>query len=162
MPTVPSRWSLKLSKSMPVKLGIWGKGMGAIMGLFTAKFTDKIVSQVLQYPSFCYIDIISKSNSLYANEIKRVLKNKTPREKEKIKANLAYFDGLYLAENLATPSVLISDLENRAALPEQAFSIFNHLQGEKEMHLFAETGLSEIEQERKVGNTVRKYFEKTL
>ncbi len=145
------------------RIGVWGRGIGATMALFTSKFSNHISSQLIESPSFCHTETLHKSHEHYAVEINTKLKRQSSSYQKKIKNNFKYFDGIFFAENLQVPSTFITNLNNKKKLPEQTFSIFHEIKSEKEIHIFTEdTPKLAEEQNKKIHNIAKNHFDQTL
>ena len=120
------------------RVALWGRGIGGAMGLFATKFTQWIKCQIIQYPSFCYLPLLFKCKSSYAEEIKPTVKRLKKVKNEIFSMTLNYFDASFMAEDIVIPTAVLADLKNKGALPETAFSIFHEIKGDKEIHLFNE------------------------
>ena len=145
------------------RIGVWGRGIGATMALFVAKFSNHISSQIIESPSFCDLDNLYKSKEKYAEEIYTVIKKKDQIAEANIKRNMSYFDGSFFSENLHTPSAFITHLGSKQIPSKQAFALFNQIQGEKEIHIFTDDNPDLFEEnKKKTHKIVQKYFGRTL
>ncbi len=145
------------------RIGVWGRGIGAAMALFVARFSAHVSSQVIESPSFCDLDNLHKSKEKFAKEIYTVIEKRGGSHEQSIKQNFRYFDGNFFAENLQTPSAFIANLDSKEISPKQTFILFNQIQGEKEMHIFTEDDPDGLEeQNKKTHQIVQEYFERTL
>ena len=145
------------------RIGVWGRGIGATMALFVSKFSNRISSQIIESPSFCGWENLHKSNEKYAKEIHSVLKKKSQSYQKRLQQNISYFDGIFFAENLETPSAFITNVADKKVSPEQSFALFHAIKGKKEIHVFTEdTPDSFKEQNKRTYAIVQKYFTQTL
>ena len=145
------------------RIGVWGKGIGAVMALFVSKFSDHISSQVIESPGFCHLDTLHQSGAPYAEEINYLLKKVNKSNRKKLKENARYFDGAFFAEKLTVPSAFVTNLNEKKLPPEQTFSLFNGVTGDKEIHIFTETApKSRAQQEQQTQNIVYNYFSRAF
>ena len=145
------------------RIGVWGKGIGAAMALFVSKFSDHISSQVIESPGFCHLDTLKQSGAPYAEEINYLLKKVNKSSRKKLEANARYFDGAFFAEKLTVPSAFVTNLNEKKLPPEQVFSLFNGVRGDKEIHIFTETAReSRIKQDQQIQNIVYNYFSRAF
>ena len=139
----------QITKFDQKRIAIWGKGIGAAMTLFAAKFTKKSKCQIIQYPSFCYLPLLSKCKSAYAKEINSKINQIRKMRNNIFSKTLNYFDASFFAEDIGISSAVFADIKNKGTLPQAVFSIFHELKGEKEMHLIAENNLDEETEQEK-------------
>ena len=121
-------------------IGIYGKGFGAAAGFFTAAYSDRINSIVMDSPIFCNIPLgqnLSESDaSREINDIISVQKNK----KSQIKKNLSYFDIINFTDNLTCPVLFITGLKDTGSPSECVMGLFNRLQCSKYIEIYPDEG----------------------
>ncbi|MFH0975475.1 MAG: acetylxylan esterase [Spirochaetota bacterium] len=119
-------------------IGIIGKGLGAAAAVFAAGSSERIISLVLDTPSFCYLELsqnISKSDA--TNEINSFLSGNRSRKKE-VKKHLSYFDAINHSDKINIPVLAAVGLKDTLSPPECVFALFNHFQCEKTMEVYPE------------------------
>ena len=145
------------------RIGLWGRGIGAVMALFVSAFMKRTTSLFLEKPSLANFDVtqnLSRANCCL--EINQELKTQT-RNKTAIKNNLKYFDAIYFADKIKAPTAMVLNLKDTEAVPQGGFAIFHHIKGEKDMHLFVNDDQQALKDEqKKTLSTAGDFFKKTL
>lgn len=119
-------------------IGLIGKGLGGAAAVFTAAYSNRIKSLVLNSPSFCYLELnqnISKSDA--TNEINSFLLNNKSKRKI-IKKNLSYFDAINHSDKINIPVLVTVGLRDTFSPPECTFALFNHFICEKTVEVYPE------------------------
>lgn len=134
------------------KIAIIGKGLGSAIALFTTSNCNRIVTLVLDTPSFCYLDKAQNiAKSVIANEINSFI-DEHRSKKSVIKKNLNYFDALQFINAVTCPVLTIVGFKDSLSPAECVFALFNHLQCDKTIEVYPEEGhgAGGIEQQRRM------------
>ncbi len=121
-------------------IGIIGKGLGAAAAVFTASYSGRVGSLVLETPSFCYLDLGQNlSTGDMANEINEYLVQHKNRKKQ-VKKNLSYFDVLNFSDKISVPVLAVVGFRDTISPPSCVFALFNHLLCEKTIEVYPDKG----------------------
>ncbi|PKL37709.1 MAG: hypothetical protein CVV44_15310 [Spirochaetae bacterium HGW-Spirochaetae-1] len=124
------------------RIGIIGKGLGAAVALFASAFSDRIVSLVLDTPSFCNLTLSQNiSTSEAAREINDFI-TLTRGKKKQIKTTLTYFDALNFADLVQCPVLTTVGFRDTQSPPDCIFGLFNNLLCDKTIEVYPDEGNS--------------------
>ncbi|MDH5720580.1 MAG: acetylxylan esterase [Spirochaetia bacterium] len=155
---------LRLQKEInSSRIGIWGTGIGAAMGLFAASFMKRTSALFLESPSFALLSLtqnISKTN--YAREINSFIRAKKAN-KHIIKENLNLLDSMYFADNLEIPVHLSVNLKDKENVPQGGFAVFHRIPSEKDILIFTDlTENTTDDMQKTIIQTAKNFFEKKI
>jgi cephalosporin-C deacetylase-like acetyl esterase len=121
-------------------VGIIGKGLGALAGLFAATQSNRVSSIVLDSPLFAWIQQSqNESGSDSAREINEYIRANSSKAAT-VKKNLSYFDALPFASKFGGHVMMSIGMRDGIAPPECSMALFNHFLCEKEMQIYPDDG----------------------
>lgn len=115
------------------RIGIWGSGIGAAMGLFVTTFMRRTTYLVLENPGFCMLPKAWPEIEQGAlKEVKDSMPAKSPLPKE-----FNYLDSIFLARELEVNASVMVQMNHNPHWTAGGFSLFHTIKAEKEMHLYS-------------------------
>lgn len=133
--------ALRLNRKLDCgSIGIIGKGIGALAGLFAATQSNRVPLLVLDSPLFAWIpESQNESGSVSAREINDFIGSNSSKS-ALVKKNLSYFDALPFAGKFSGKVMMTIGMKDKIAPPGCSLALFNHFLCEKEIQIYPDDG----------------------
>jgi cephalosporin-C deacetylase len=125
----------------PTRIGVHGTSQGGALTIITAALRrDVIACGAAGAPYLCgMMDAASLTHSYPYEEINEYLRLQ-PEHEPRVRATLAYFDGISFAPLIGCPMLLYIGLEDDVCPPETGYAVYNALSCPKELLTFPRCG----------------------
>ena len=121
----------------PQRIGLQGSSQGGGLGLSTAALRPDVIACVAAgAPYLCGIMTAPTLTRSYPYEEISEYLRAHPKDADRVRETVAYYDGLNFAPKVEAPTFLYLGLEDDVCPPETGFAVHRALRCEKQLHTY--------------------------